>query len=488
MDQTLARIANHQQKALTDDEFNAKFGSDPEAMKRVLKFATDNGLTAAEVDPNSGRVLLRGKVKNFNEAFKITLEDFQGPLGISREHTGAISVPKNIGKDIKGVLGLENHAEAQQLQSYARRNEDGGFSPHVPAPGYTPFDAAKAYQFPEGNKGAGQGVAIIELSGGLDLNDNAAYYKEHGLKLPDINIVNVDAGKNVMGEQRANDEVALDTQMIGALAPDAKQMLIFTSRSDQGFVDAITRATFTKPGETANSVINICWGAPESAWTPEARDAMHLALKKAAIKGITVMVASGDDGAKNGTNRFTADYPAADQYVTATGGTELRLNADGSIASEVGWNGSGGGISELSPVPDFQREVQMPSNANHDSLLGRGVPDVSGNAAKETPFKFRVGGTENSIHGTSAVAPLYAALVLQMNGALGQRVGYLNPFLYKQGNTEFFRDVTAGNNGGYSATEGWDAVTGWGSIRGKALQDALAADFRRTGLMPSTLA
>jgi kumamolisin len=477
MNETLARIACHKQKPLSDEEFNARFGADPEAMKRVLKFVADNGLTVDEVDPNSGRVLLRGKVKNFNDAFKIELDDFKGPLGVSRERTATMSVPREVGSDILGVFGLESRPQRPQVISNCiRLKPTGWFHPRTTS-GYMPGDVANAYQFPQDSMGGGQSVAIVEFGGGLDLKDNETYYQQHGLKVPDINIVSVDGAKSKLG-QAADDEVALDSQMIGVVAPDAKQMLIFAPNSDQGFVDAITRATFTKEGETGNSAISISWGAPESDWSTQAKDNLALAFKKAALKGISIFAATGDKGAKNGTNRFTADYPAADPSVTGTGGTELTLNGDGTIAKEVGWNNSGGGISELNPVPDFQSDIKMPPNANHDSIIGRGVPDICGDASPSTGFKIRVRGQETVMGGTSAVAPLYAALVMRMNGALGQRVGYLNPFLYKNGTSAIFKDITAGNNG-YEAGAGWDAVTGWGVINGKALQDALKADLKK---------
>lgn len=475
MDQTIWQIATHKRKPLSDAEFNARFAADPSAMKRVMKFAADNGLKVEEAAPDSGRVMLKGTVKNFNEAFKVQLDDFKSPLGFTRERNGTISVPKNIAPDIQGVFGLESkplaHSNAIRLQN------EPGFHPHGSFSGYMPNDVAKAYQFPEESKGAGQSIAIVEFGGGLDLADNATYYKDHHLKVPDISIVGVDGAKSKLGET-ADDEVALDSQVIGAVAPDAKQMIIFAPNSDQGFVDAITRATFTKHGELANSAISISWGAPESAWTPQARENLNLAFKKAALKGISIFAATGDKGAKNGTQVFTADYPAADPYITATGGTELHLNQNGGIDKEVGWNSGGGGISEINPVPDFQRETKLPENANRDGKVGRGVPDVSGNAAPATGYSIRVHGFETTMGGTSSVSPMYAALVARMNSALGQRVGYLNPFLYQHGKSEIFRDITSGNNGGYEAGAGWDAVTGWGTINGKQMLDELRKELK----------
>ena len=81
--------------------------------------------------------------------------------------------------------------------------------------------------------------------------------------------------------------------------------------------------------------------------------------------------------------------------------------------------------------------------------------------------------------GTSAVAPLWAALVALLNQQLGTPVGFLNPKLYPLGE-KVFHDITSGNNddsglGYYSAGPDWDACTGLGSPNGTALLNALTS-------------
>src|SRR5581483_3950632 len=91
------------------------------------------------------------------------------------------------------------------------------------------------------------------------------------------------------------------------------------------------------------------------------------------------------------------------------------------------------------------------------------------------------GQTLNGVGGTSAVSPLWAALIARINQQLGKPVGFLNPILYSQlGPAGVLRDITTGNNdptggrlGGYSAKAGWDACTGWGSPDGGKLFSAL---------------
>jgi kumamolisin len=102
------------------------------------------------------------------------------------------------------------------------------------------------------------------------------------------------------------------------------------------------------------------------------------------------------------------------------------------------------------------------------------VPDVAGDADPATGYQIHVDGKDAVFGGTSAVAPLWAALIALMNAQLGKPLGFLNATLYAKGKTAL-RDITSGNNGAYQAGVGWDACTGWGSPSGQALVTALKA-------------
>lgn len=481
-DQALKDMAEHKIKPLNDAKFTAQFGADPEAMGRVLNFAKTSGLKAESVDPESGRVVVKGTVKDFSTAFGTTLNDYKCQDGVKRQREGSLLVPRALGEDLDGVFGLDErtqaHPHAVRFNPAANATKDGA-TPHKSS-SFLPPELAIAYNFPTESMGAGQSAAILEFGGGLDLADNAKYYSEHNLKQPEINVVSVDGQQNVPGSppDGADGEIALDSQVIGSIAPDAKQMLVFSQDNEQGWIDAITRATFTQPSETPNSAISISWGDPESRWTPEQIRAQGLAFKKAALKGISVFAASGDTGATNGSSdgKVSTNYPSSDPYVTSSGGTRLSTDAQGKIKDETTWNdwgAGGGGISDNIPVPDYQVGLNMPPNANGTGKPGRGLPDMAADASPSTGYVVRVNGDEQVIGGTSAVSPLFTAMMMRINGALGHSAGFLNPFLYKNGNSGIFHDITTGNINGYDATKGWDAATGWGSPDGKALLDAL---------------
>ena len=484
IERTLARISEGRQQPLNDAQFAQSFAARPESLNAVKSFASQNGLQVKDANLNSGRVVLAGTSEQLSHAFGTRLSQYRMPDGLKFfAPEKPVSLPAALDSHVNGVLGLNNRFQAQPnfikhaVPPAGATAEAGSRRP------YLPNEVADAYNFPKQSMGEGQSVAIIQLGGGLDRIDNAKYYQRHGLKEPKINVIEVGEAKSKPGHA-FDSEVMLDSQVIGAVASGATQNIIFAANSERGFADAILRATFPEKGELPNNVISISWGLYENGWSKDGIAGMNSAFKKAALKGISVFASAGDDGVRDrvSNGKFNAHYPASDPNVTAAGCTRLQVDGSGKRTSEVVWNNNrqvdagGGGISEIFPVPEYQKGINIPLNAN-TGKPGRGYPDITGNADPVTGYIIRVHGAEEVMGGTSAVAPLYAALMLRINGALGKPVaGPLNPWLYQNRNAGFFNDITAGDNGGYKAEPGWDAASGLGSINGTLLLEALRAN------------
>src|SRR5206468_6072250 len=137
----------------------------------------------------------------------------------------------------------------------------------------------------------------------------------------------------------------------------------------------------------------ISWGAPESEWTAQALTAMNGAFEAACALGVTVCCAAGDAGSSdqnpdNGTpdGLAHADFPGSSPFVLCCGGTRLVADANG-IASETVWgddatsSATGGGVSDTFDLPDWQKDAHVPASVNPGAHVGRGVPDVAGNAS-----------------------------------------------------------------------------------------------------------
>jgi kumamolisin len=193
--------------------------------------------------------------------------------------------------------------------------------------------------------------------------------------------------------------------------------------------------------------------------------------------GVTVCVASGDGGSSDGQSDGSphADFPASSPHALGCGGTTLRAS-NATIASETAWSDSGGGVSDTFTLPSWQSSAHVPAPSNPNG--GRGVPDVCADADPNSGYSVRVDAKSVVVGGTSAVAPLWAALIALMNQQLGTTAGFINPKLYALNGYPSspgpIRDITSGSNGAYDASVGWDPVTGLGSPDGARLEKALS--------------
>ena len=178
---------------------------------------------------------------------------------------------------------------------------------------------------------------------------------------PTIIAVSVDhAANSPTGDADGPDgEVMLDIEVVGSIAHGARIAAYFAPNTDAGFLDAITTAIHDTTNDP--SVLSISWGGAESTWTSQAMTAMDEALQAAATMGITVCVASGDNGSSDGVTDGAnhVDFPASSPHVVACGGTSLQ-SAKGVITSETVWNdgaqggAGGGGFSKQFPLPAWQ--------------------------------------------------------------------------------------------------------------------------------------
>ena len=455
--------------ALSREEFGRLYGADPADIAAIKAFASHHGLKIIQEHPERCTVLLSGTVAQLEPAFGVKLECYEHSSGSYRGRTGCIELPSELDGIVQAVLGLDNRPQAK---THFRMRGRHARRPLAAPAAFSPVQLASLYNFPEAD-GKGQCVGIIELGGGFTQADLRTYFGNLGVPAPKVIAVPVDGGANApTGDANGPDgEVMLDIEVVGAIAPGATIAVYFAPNTDAGFLDAITTAIHDVTNKP--SVISISWGSAESNWTSQSMTAMDNAFQAAATLGVTICAASGDSGSSDGVtdNADHVDFPASSPYVLACGGTSLHAS-NNRISSEVVWNNGagagagGGGVSSFFAVPTWQAGVKATDSAGvAKPLKKRGVPDVSGDADPQTGYDVRIDGTDAVIGGTSAVSPLWSALLARINQLAGKPVGYIHPQLYR--NPEALRDITQGNNGDFAATPGWDACTGLGSPDGQ---------------------
>jgi kumamolisin len=483
---------------LSHQAFADAHGASAEDLNKVASFAKAQGLEVVETNAARRTVVVRGTEAQLNKTFAIELQHYDSPLGEYHGHEGPVKLPDDITQIVELVLGLDNRqVPAKHYTSDPPKTKS-----------LTPQAVASLYHFPAGS-GSGQTIGIYEMptsegNPGYAMADVQATMAAFGgsLTVPKPTDVSVDGQAN---SGVTDGETLLDITVSSAIANQASIAVYFTAgASIQNIIHCLQRMIHPGAGDPQPNVISISYG-----WSPDndtqnittaEYDQMSQLFQDAAHLGITVLVSSGDSGVQfESRTEAEASYPATDPWVIACGGTTIG-NVEGENFTEYVWNDSwkgigqskqhgatGGGISALFQVPDYQSTVKLPDSLA-DKKPGRGIPDVAGNASPISGYPQSQNGQVGGGGGTSAVAPLYAGLIALINANLGSDVGFINPILYSLAGSAF-RDIAGppgpANNSygtitGYPATPGWNACTGLGSINGSALQEGLMNALKKS--------
>jgi tripeptidyl-peptidase-1 len=218
---------------------------------------------------------------------------------------------------------------------------------------------------------------------------------------------------------------------------------------------------------TVPKLFSTSYGEDEDSWSLDAATRMNTEFQKAGMRGITLLFASGDEGANCVNHVFKPETPSSSPWVTAVGGTY------NSGKSAVGL--SSGGFSNRWAQPDWQQTAvqaylksgaDLPPTTNGYNVSGRAYPDI---AAQATDFTVIANGIPfPGVAGTSCASPTAAGVVALLNDYRLQNkqplLGFLNPWIYK--NMAGFNDITQGANNGGLCGKGWPAVAGWDAATG----------------------
>jgi hypothetical protein len=345
--------------------------------------------------------------------------------------------------------------------------------------GYTPGEIRRAYGFDRRKfaggavrgDGSGQTIAIVDAFDDPNIEADLATF-DRTFGLPEAHFTKVDqyggTAFPVANTEWAG-EIALDVEWAHALAPGANILLV--EAADSSYPNMMKAVDFARR-QAGVSVVSMSWGGPEFASETVLDNAFF--TTPAGHQGVTFVASTGDDGARS-------QYPASSPNVVAVGGTSLYTDGRGGYGSEVGWSGSGGGVSRYERRPAYQGGVS-PGRAY------RSAPDVAFDADPYTGVaicdSFGLGDAYNpwvQIGGTSFSAPAWASLIAVLNqGRAVAGQGSMDgasetlPALYAAPSRDF-HDVVDGSNG-YSASAGYDLVTGLGSPDAPSLVRDLVGD------------
>lgn len=380
------------------------------------------------------------------------------------------SMPAEIADAVESVIGFDSlrAATPDHFVGKVETNPDNLGGPiHGKAGGYSPFAIAQAYNYPvqHGFDGTGHavGIAIDYDSSDADLNGFLAFFGEtrtgQNIHVP------VDGGQPY-DPNGGSVESTLDTETVGALDPGA-DMYVYNFGAAFTFTeigDGYNRAVSDNKVEVVSSSFGLCEDNSPASFNTTVN---HI-TKQGAAKGISFVASTGDFGRGGKCSNHTGqDVPAVLKYFTSVGGADPNIGNKGKLKSELEDRGSGGGPSDLFPIPSYQ--VGVPGMF---STTNRNIPDVSG---PYNPDAFFYAGRWGTVGGTSWAAPATSAFLAEANQVAGARLGFANPSIYaafKASGYGVFHDVTTGNNG-IACSTGYDDCSGIGTLKGFPLAKAL---------------
>ena len=521
---------------LAPGQFASRFGAGASALSSVQKYLSSQGLSVSSTVTDGLALHVTGSVASINRAFHTTITRYQlanGSLGTAAVH--GVSVPSGLRTDILGVVGLDNltrensatkivHHKRAALShlrwpkgshlglSFSLRTHSAPGAPSSCASavqatqrgggGITDSQVAHAYGadalYSAGDLASTQTIAVYELEpfslADVKAFDQCYFGADH---TSNITTINVDGGP---GTGTGSGESALDIDNVSALAPNAHIEVYQAPNSTVGALDAYGQIV----ADDTAKIVTTSWGLCEAAavaYSPASLQVEHVLFEQAAAQGQTVFAAAGDSGSNDcaGHNSqptlplLSVDDPAAQPYVVSVGGTTAVTVAK--PPAEQVWNdgaqggAGGGGTSSLWQMPTWQAMDSAVTSTSPSNVCGTGhsacriTPDVSAFADEFTGITISYAGSWYTIGGTSSSAPIWAALLAEVNGSsyctsnpsTANGVGFVSPLLYEVGSNptlaaQGFNDVTLGNNdvfsvssGSYGAKVGYDAASGLGS-------------------------
>jgi kumamolisin len=450
---TLASLPPLQRTYAERKALEQQTGADPADLEALRSYCESVGLTVG--DSHWRSVTVSGSIDRLIDAFGATVAIFEDESRQRFRHrSGALHAPPEIVAIVRGIFGLHQWPRSRKLSSLQRH-----------ATPLRAHEVAAHYQFPEGD-GRGQTVGVVQLNGVFKPADFDQCMHAQRLSAAHPIVKRVDNAVVEHEIETIKDlEAALDVQIVASLAPAARIVVYEAPNDERGFLDAVRTALFDD--EFAPSVLSISYGWPEHLWTPVALDILDELFTVAALLGVSVYCASGDNGAEiDAAGKPHVLAPASSPFALACGATVVTTGGSESV-----WEKTGGGFSERFALPPWQAVAQA-SASGYAVPPARGVPDV---AAQQSPGYYVVmDGVELAMGGTSAVAPMWAALTARINQQIGVPIGLCAPLFYRQPAGPF-HPVTEGGNDRYRAGAPWNPCTGLGIPDGKAIASALGA-------------
>ena len=500
---------------LTPETFGQAFGVSDHDLTSVVAWLEGSGFRVEPIGASRRVVIFSGTAAQVNAAFHAELRRYRMNGAPHQANASDPQIPRALAPVVGGVVSLHDfhtkpqHALAMPAAQAAPEYSEGGIHLLAPADFATIYDLAPLYG--SSTDGTSQSIAVVGRTN-IYLSDIASFRSEMGLPAnpPTIILNGPDPGIVSQEEQM---EGELDVEWSGAVAKKAAIQFVVSASTQT--TDGVDLSAQYIVDHNLAPVVSLSFGECESAMGTAENQFWNALWQQAAAQGMSVFVASGDNGAAGcdadsaavATNGLAVNGLCSPSYSTCVGGTEFSgdttdpalywspnnnastLGSAQSYIPEAAWNqsgivtggsglwSSGGGASSLYSKPSWQSGTGVPADGRRD------VPDVALTAAGHDAYLVCLNGQYYGVMGTSAATPSFAGVMAMVVERQNARQGNANPVLYglrsrqAAGLSAVFHEMTGGNNSvpgqaGYSAGAGYNLVTGLGSVDANNLVNA----------------
>jgi len=500
-------------KWLSPFEIDLMIGSNPKDFEVIMDWL-HNTVTGWGCFRTADSVYCRTTIKNINILFDTEMLEYKNSVTNYSFYSGrkkGYSIPASLQPLIELVIGIGDFPEYTHRNLKPKNLNDGTYY-------ISPLSITKLYNVSNYNINSvvgSQSVVEFQNDNCFNLNDLNYFLKDNALQTVNFSKSQL-IGECDLTTQNPDVEATLDIQY--QLGVNTNTVQEYVSVPDWLYQFANT--LYNLPNPPLVNSMSYGWAEkdqcdpdvfPECYIGGDAEvysKRTNIEFLKLALRGVTLVAASGDAGAAGRTNEMCTDdsplnpvFPTASPYVLSVGGT-IVMNPTKAKAStplcktnncvgggeelncdfdRCGWT-SGGGFSNFFNRPWWQEAASnsyLNSSApfppqKYFNKMGRVYPDI---AAVSHNYIIRVMGQYMGVDGTSASSPTISAMISQLNNLrLSQNkpsLGLVAPLLYDM----FakcplcFKDVVEGSNNsteyvdcpyGYAATTGYDAVYGLG--------------------------
>lgn len=461
------------------DELNKLYNAKPADTEALVSWLKANGYQITHTSRDG--IYARAKASQIAKSLEVNMVPVTKNGLTFTSAQNAPSLPVEVANAVRSINGLQPYRQANKhllkvFPADGNRASSGaavGPAPDIAnAPPYLVSEILKAYNANAlGITGKGQTIAIL-IDTFPAATDLTAFWTRNGIPVTPGRVQEINVAGGAL--PAPSGEETLDAAWTSGIAPGASIRIYATGALTFVALDrALDRIIADLPSQPGMRQLSISLGLGETYMAPAEVATEHTKFLHLAASGVNVFVSSGDAGSNpdatghSSTGPLQAEYESSDASVIGVGGTTLRLNAAGSVTSETGWPGSGGGTSRFFPRPAWQTGAGVPHGTQ------RLVPDVSSAADPNTGAFVVFHGKPLEIGGTSWAAPVWAGICALMNEARKNArkplLAFLDPLLYPLMGTPAFRDITAGSNGAFHCGPGYDQVTGIGTPNVKEL-------------------